>query len=286
MERYEKVFTLTPKLYVKGSPVIIEAGALQKDNVNGNVIAQLKFKSISAKVIKALTVKIVALDVSGNPIGEEIEHQYLDLTVQRNENFGSKEAIILPDNTAREFWAYVTDVVFFDNTLISLKKSYWNPLPPQEDLNIETDDDIERIFFSQKFRKQIIDYKDLWLCSCEGINHIGEKKCFTCGNLYDVMGNFDFEFLHNEAYYCYAKSLSNSENTDDVECSNEILEQIIDYKDSKSIYDKNIIRIKYLKSDYKSKNRQIALKNIGIMFAAILSGIGVMVISSLLMRIF
>lgn len=286
MVRYEKVFTLTPMLYVKGSPVIIEAGALQKDNVNGNVIAQLKFKSISAKVIKALTVKIVALDVSGNPIGEEIEHQYLDLTVQRNENFGSKEAIILPDNTAREFWAYVTDIVFFDNTLISLKKSYWNPLPPQEDLNIETDDDIERIFFSQKFRKQIIDYKDLWLCSCEGINHIGEKKCFTCGNLYDVMGNFDFEFLHNEAYYCYAKSLSNSENTDDVECSNEILEQIIDYKDSKSIYDKNIIRIKYLKSDYKSKNRQNVLKNIGIMFAAILSGLGVMVISSLLMRIF
>lgn len=286
MARYEKVFSLTPMLYVKGSPVIIEAGALQKDNVNGNVIAQLKFKSISAKVIKALTVKIVALDVSGNPIGEEIEHQYLDLTVQRNENFGSKEAIILPDNTAREFWAYVTDIVFFDNTLISLKKSYWNPLPPQEDLNIETDDDIERNFFSQKFRKQIIDYKDLWLCSCEGINHIGEKKCFTCGNLYDVMGNFDFEFLHNEAYYCYAKSLSNSENTDDVECSNEILEQIIDYKDSKSIYDKNIIRIKYLKSDYKSKNRQNVLKNIGIMFATILSGIGVMVISSLLMRIF
>lgn len=286
MARYEKVFTLTPMLYVKGSPVIIEAGALQKDNVNGNIIAQLKFKSISSKVIKALTVKIVALDVSGNPIGEEIEHQYLDLTVQRNENFGSKEAIILPDNTAREFWAYVTDIVFFDNTLISLKKSYWNPLPPQEDLNIETDDDIERNFFSQKFRKQIIDYKDLWLCSCEGINHIGEKKCFTCGNLYDVMGNFDFEFLHNEAYYCYAKSLSNSENTDDVEYSNEILEQIIDYKDSKSIYDKNIIRIKYLKSDNKSKNKQNALKNIGIMFAAILSGIGVMVISSLLMRIF
>lgn len=286
MARYEKVFSLTPMLYVKGSPVIIEAGALQKDNVNGNVIAQLKFKSISAKVIKALTVKIVALDVSGNPIGEEIEHQYLDLTVQRNENFGSKEAIILPDNTVREFWAYVTDIVFFDNTLISLKKSYWNPLPPQEDLNIETDDDIERNFFSQKFRKQIIDYKDLWLCSCEGINHIGEKKCFTCGNLYDVMGNFDFEFLHNEAYYCYAKSLSNSENTDDVEYSNEILEQIIDYKDSKSIYDKNIIRIKYLKSDNKSKNKQNALKNIGIMFAAILSGIGVMVISSLLMRIF
>lgn len=286
MVRYEKVFTLTPMLYVKGSPVIIEAGALQKDNVNGNIIAQLKFKSISAKVIKALTVKIVALDVSGNPIGEEIEHQYLDLTVQRNENFGSKEAIILPDNTAREFWAYVTDIVFFDNTLISLKKSYWNPLPPQEDLNIETDDDIERNFFSQKFRKQIIDYKDLWLCSCEGINHIGEKKCFTCGNLYDVMGNFDFDFLHNEAYYCYAKSLSNSENTDDVEYSNEILEQIIDYKDSKSIYDKNIIRIKYLKSDNKSKNRQNVLKNIGIMFAAILSGIGVMVISSLLMRIF
>lgn len=108
-------------LYTEGSPVIIEAGALQKDNVNGNIIAQLKFKSISAKVIKALTVKIVALDVSGNPIGEEIKHQYLDLTVQRNECFGPKEAIILSDNTTRAFSVFVTKIVFDDNTNIVLE---------------------------------------------------------------------------------------------------------------------------------------------------------------------
>ena len=43
-ERFTKVFSLTPNLYAKGCPIIIEAGALQKDTETGNLIAQLKMK--------------------------------------------------------------------------------------------------------------------------------------------------------------------------------------------------------------------------------------------------
>ena len=34
-ERYSKVFALSENLYATGSPIIIEAGALQKDNQTG-----------------------------------------------------------------------------------------------------------------------------------------------------------------------------------------------------------------------------------------------------------
>lgn len=232
MARYEKVFTLTPMLYTEGSPVIIEAGALQKDNVNGNIIAQLKFKSISAKVIKALTVKIVALDVSGNPIGEEIEHQYLDLTVQRNECFGSKEAIILSDNTTRAFSVFVTKIVFDDNTNIVLENSEWSELPQQNSIDLDTTE-IDYFYkkFSVKNPKQTFRYKDLWLCSCGTINHDSEEKCCCCNNACDEMLNIDYEELKCEAHYKNACDLLSQKSISSVNSAISEFNKISGYKD-------------------------------------------------------
>lgn len=232
MARYEKVFTLTPMLYTEGSPVIIEAGALQKDNVNGNIIAQLKFKSISAKVIKALTVKIVALDVSGNPIGEEIEHQYLDLTVQRNECFGSKEAIILSDNTTRAFSVFVTKIVFDDNTNIVLENSEWSELPQQNSIDLDTTE-IDYFYkkFSVKNPKQTFRYKDLWLCSCGTINHDSEEKCCCCNNACDEMLNIDYEKLKCEAHYKNACDLLSQKSISSVNSAISEFNKISGYKD-------------------------------------------------------
>lgn len=232
MARYEKVFTLTPMLYTDGSPVIIEAGALQKDNVNGNIIAQLKFKSISEKVIKALTVKIVALDVSGNPIGEEIEHQYLDLTVQRNECFGSKEAIILSDNTTRAFSVFVTKIVFDDNTNIVLENSEWSELPQQNSIDLDTTE-IDYFYkkFSVKNPKQTFRYKDLWLCSCGTINHDSEEKCCCCNNACDEMLNIDYEELKCEAHYKNACDLLLQKSISSVNSAISEFNKISGYKD-------------------------------------------------------
>lgn len=232
MARYEKVFTLTPMLYTEDSPVIIEAGALQKDNVNGNIIAQLKFKSISEKVIKALTVKIVALDVSGNPIGEEIEHQYLDLTVQRNECFGSKEAIILSDNTTRAFSVFVTKIVFDDNTNIVLENSEWSELPQQNSIDLDTTE-IDYFYkkFSVKNPKQTFRYKDLWLCSCGTINHDSEEKCCCCNNACDEMLNIDYEELKCEAYYKNACDLLSQKSISSVNSAISEFNKISGYKD-------------------------------------------------------
>ena len=122
MSRYEKVFTLTPMLYVQGSPVIIEAGALYKDNKSTCVVAQLKFKSISVKQIKALTIKIMPLDTIGNNLGNSIEYQYLDLSIKRDDVFGSTNAITLPNNTTRAIKVFITNVVFNDNTNVFINE--------------------------------------------------------------------------------------------------------------------------------------------------------------------
>ena len=41
-------------LYTQDSPLLIAAGALLKDNQTGNILAQIKFRSLSNKEIKAI----------------------------------------------------------------------------------------------------------------------------------------------------------------------------------------------------------------------------------------
>ncbi len=102
-ERYSRVCTLPSNLYASGSPVVIEAGALLKDNDNGGILAQLKLKSIVPKTIKAVTVQISPLDTTNQPLGAPVIHQYLDLQVDRDTFFGHKTAVTLPDVATRGF---------------------------------------------------------------------------------------------------------------------------------------------------------------------------------------
>jgi hypothetical protein len=68
-ERYTRLFALSGKLYTPGAPVIIEAGALLKDNQLSRVLAQIKLKSISPQEIKAVKVRVSPLDVTGAASG-------------------------------------------------------------------------------------------------------------------------------------------------------------------------------------------------------------------------
>ena len=71
-ERYSRLFTLPENLYAVGSPVVIAAGTLLKDNQTGKIVAQLKLKSISPKAIKAVKVRLDLFDTAGKPIDEPV----------------------------------------------------------------------------------------------------------------------------------------------------------------------------------------------------------------------
>ena len=66
-ERFQKLFSLPPLLYTEGAPVLLAAGALQKDSQTGKVIGQLKFRSISPKQIRGLKAELQPLDMGGRP---------------------------------------------------------------------------------------------------------------------------------------------------------------------------------------------------------------------------
>lgn len=114
-ERFENLYKLPNNLYVENSPVIIVAGSLLKDTESSNLIIQLKYHSLSDKNIKALKIKLNVYDVTKQLLGEDIEYQYLDLSIFNGQDFGANKAIIVPNSVARSFSIKEFTVIYDNN---------------------------------------------------------------------------------------------------------------------------------------------------------------------------
>ena len=183
-ERYSKLFALSENLYSVGAPVVIAAGALQKDNQTGKVFAQLKIRNIQDKSIKATTVKITPFDTVGKPLGGTVDYQYLDLSAERDTDFGQKTPVILKEAATRSFSVSVLEVVFSDDSVWTTSNEAWEPLSPPVALETALSDNELAKQYQVKygadckciFKRE----KDLWRCACGAINHNSEKNCHSC----------------------------------------------------------------------------------------------------------
>jgi len=201
-ERYSRLFSLPENLYSEGSPIVISAGALLKDNQTGEVIAQLKIKNISDKNIKAAKVLITAFDTVGNKFDEKVSFEFLDLNIGRDEEFGQKTPIVLSNDKTRQFSVCVESIVFFDNSIWNYDVKEQKPLTVQKTLN-EVFDDAELIKQYQIKFKSTCKYlpeqdRDLWLCSCGKINHSEEESCHNCKCFNRELFSLDLEKLKEE----------------------------------------------------------------------------------------
>lgn len=197
-ERYSKVFSLPENLYAEGAPVVIAAGALLKDNQTGRVVAQLKLRNISPKTIKAATISILPLNTVGNPLGEAIRYEYLDLSSTRDTDFGRKSAIPMPDIATRSFDAAVVEVIFADNSIWNASDAAWEALKSPEALTSRLDSEMVKQFqieYGSGAKNFFLEQKDLWHCVCGAVNRQGETKCHSCQKpVYDLK-KLDLEAL-------------------------------------------------------------------------------------------
>lgn len=197
-ERYSKVFSLPENFYAEGAPVIIAAGALLKDNQTGRVVAQLKLRNISPKTIKAATVCLSPMNTVGNPLGDAVRYEYLDLSSTRDTDFGSKSAIPMPDKTTRSFSIRVAEVIFADNSAWSDSNVVWEPLKKPEALGSRLDSEMVKQFqieYGSRAKNFLLEQKDLWHCVCGTLNRQGETVCHSCQkSIYDLK-NLDLETL-------------------------------------------------------------------------------------------
>ena len=198
-ERYTRLFSLPGSLYTPKAPLLIMAGALLKDNITGQVLAQVKYKNLQTKPIKALTVSLQALDTRGLPLGEPVEHQYLDLSAPRDSEFGQKEPIPFPDASTRGFSAQVRQVIFSDNSIWEATETPWESLSlwtPLEDA-LQDRELVQqyRIQYGQNCKYLFKREKDLWQCACGALNQQEEEQCHKCGKSAAALGAMDLDEL-------------------------------------------------------------------------------------------
>lgn len=184
-ERYTQLSVDKTRLYIPESPVVLEAQALLKDNVTGETIAQLKFKNISHRVIKALTVGLKCFDVMGNELKGINNFQILDLNAERDDFFGQAIAIPLPDKNTRSFKVLNFSIVYQgDSIWVSEDDIEWEELPEKKKLSTV----LGNTGLSNQYRRDITDkaifypweHEDLWCCTCGFENQNDEITCHNC----------------------------------------------------------------------------------------------------------
>lgn len=196
-ERYSKLFSLPENLYTTGAPVVIAAGALLKDNQSGNVLAQLKLQNINSRRIKAATVQIFPMDTAGDAIDETATYQYLDLNAGRDEFFGPKTAIPLPNAATRSFSVIVTEIIFSNNEKWIAEEAKWRPLKKTTSIGWGDPELVKQFHrdYGNRSENQLLEDDDLWICVCGSINRSGETCCHRCGQTLDHLRDFNIDDL-------------------------------------------------------------------------------------------
>lgn len=117
-EKYERIYTLTSQDCVSENncPVEFKAGAILNEVAQGRKLAQLKFKNVSYKSIRQLTVVVQAFDDIGNSIKGVVEHTYQNVGAANQTEFGSNMPIILSDNNSARIKVEIKRIEFSDGS--------------------------------------------------------------------------------------------------------------------------------------------------------------------------
>ena len=94
-DRYIRRFALPERLYTASAPVVLAAGVLLEDTRLPRLVAQLKWKSIDARLLTALTVAVRCPAEAGGD-GVETVFTYSGLHTPRGQTFGVYTAVVLP----------------------------------------------------------------------------------------------------------------------------------------------------------------------------------------------
>ena len=201
-ERYTKLFSLDGMLYAKEAPVLITDGFLLSDNLTRNTVVQLRFRSISDKIIKAVKVVIDALDEEGAAMWMPVEHHYTDLKAKREDSFGKNNTIVMPDKGAQSFTAAVSAVYFADGSIWDGTTAEWHSVKSPRTISDALGDEEVARQFAIRYGSDCTylpeDDGELWFCACGAINITEDTKCHRCRRVYSALKAVNLAALRSE----------------------------------------------------------------------------------------
>ena len=183
-ERYKRLFLLPENIYAEGSPVLIAAGALLKDNQSGKLLAQLKLRNISPKSLREVTVAITPQYPDGRAVEKSVLLSISGDEIPRDVDFGQKAPAFIPGADAYAYSAYVKRVDFADGTVWENAADNWMPLIPPQTLEGELGSEAAgnyRTIYGAQCMFAPIEQRGLWTCACGSLNMKEEPNCHSCG---------------------------------------------------------------------------------------------------------
>ena len=187
-ERYQTIYKLPNALFLIGSPILIEAGALLKDNETGSILAQLKLKNISFTPITSCKVFIRAFEPNGTETAGIESFAYMDLDAPTSGVFGTQTPITMPDRQARRIEPCVTEVVFADGRVWNAEPSAWNTVLLHKPLvtALSNTDILKQYELDVNGNARFVPEvrEGLFFCTCGEINPGNAVSCAKCGRSY------------------------------------------------------------------------------------------------------
>lgn len=184
-QRLEVLMKKAEAQYASGSPILLEASALYLDRGTNNCIAQLKWKNIGSRPIKAVMIELVCYDAFNQKL-EPVHFQYDGLLVTQGSEFGNKTPIMIKNNKVVKYDVLIKAVSFSDETIWrSEEDSVFETLPeskPQK-LEGETLDQLKRDL-SKQGNKNASSFSPqramgLWQCGCGSWQYV-DSPCLKC----------------------------------------------------------------------------------------------------------
>lgn len=182
-DRYIRRFALPERLYTASAPVVLAAGVLLEDTRLPRLVAQLKWKSIDARLLTALTVAVRCPAEAGGD-GVETIFTYSGLHTPRGQTFGVYTAVVLPWGDQRYMEVRALSADFADGTRWTAPEdAVWAPLPAFTALAGAVEDP-ELLTLSASLPRNRYAFwsgQGLWYCPCGGVNRGEEAACHRCG---------------------------------------------------------------------------------------------------------
>lgn len=202
-ERYEKKYALPERLYADGAPVIIDTGALLYDNTAKRHLVQLNFLCLAEKAVAFVRVSITPTDADGNALGEGVTYLYGELNAKRDDEFGRKAAIIIPDVIPEGFRVFVQEVGYADGSAWDGTGAAWTPLKGAKKLAEALGDEELARQYRIRYGSDCVllpgGERGLWTCTCGAVNRDEEEKCHRCRRVYAALKNVNVGSLRSES---------------------------------------------------------------------------------------
>lgn len=186
-QRLKPLMRKTEPEYVHGSPVVLSASALYVDNVTSNCVAQLKWKNIDRRTVKAVMIELYGLDAFGQKL-DPIEQQYYDVHAEQGKEFGNSTPIIIRTNKIVKYKTCLKAVSFEDDTVWrpEAQLAFFEPLPAAKPQKIDGElyqqfvIDLNAAGYKQAAEHGFQQAMGLWQCGCGSWQYI-DANCLNCG---------------------------------------------------------------------------------------------------------